>query len=244
MLDFPAQFFVRFFHNHGLLSVNNRPQWRTLVGGSQAYLEPITRNFRHAIRTGCRIKSIARSIDNVQIVWADGTQETFDQVILATHSDQALSLLSDASVDEQAILAAIPYQSNDVILHTDICQLPRRRLAWASWNTKLLTPKMGVSHEKPVLTYNMNILQGLQSQHTLCVTLNNTQAIDPEKILGTYQYDHPVFTPEGTAAQQRWSEINGINRTWFCGAYWANGFHEDGVVSGIRVATALGAQWP
>lgn len=239
MLDFQALFFIRFFHNHGLLSVNNRPQWRTLVGGSHAYLAPITKPFADRIRLNCQISGIARDEQGVTIRFADGSQERFDQVVLGTHSDQALALLDDASDDEKAVLGAIPYQPNEVVLHTDSRLLPKRKLAWASWNTRLTSDQ----HAKPVLTYNMNILQGLDSPETVCVTLNHTQAIDPEKILGVYHYDHPVFTPAGHHAQSRWSEINGVKRTWFCGAYWANGFHEDGVVSGIRVATALGARW-
>ncbi|MBB3169324.1 FAD-dependent oxidoreductase [Simiduia aestuariiviva] len=243
MLDFAAVFFIRFFHNHGLLSVNNRPQWRTLVGGSKAYLPPLTENFKDQIRTGVTITNILRGPDGVQLTFADGQQAKFDQLVLATHSDQALALLSDASEVERDVLGAIPYQSNEVVLHTDVAQLPTRKLAWASWNTRLLAQRMGEPHAKPALTYNMNILQGLQSDTTFCVTLNHTQAIDPNKILGIYHYDHPVFTVDGMAAQQRWADINGVNRTWFCGAYWANGFHEDGVVSGVRVAEALGVNW-
>jgi uncharacterized protein len=243
MLDFSALFFIRFFHNHGLLSVNNRPQWRTLVGGSDAYLGPLTENFRTRIRTGVHIQRIMRSADRVSISFANGAPEHFDQLVVATHSDQALALLGDASSDERAVLGAIPYQPNEVALHTDTRQLPQRKLAWASWNTRLLAPQIGLPHARPVLTYNMNILQGLQSKRTYCVTLNNTPAIDSDTIVGVYHYDHPVFSVASLAAQARWSEINGVNRTWYCGAYWANGFHEDGVVSGLRVATALGAGW-
>lgn len=239
MLDFQALFFIRFFHNHGLLSVNNRPQWRTLVGGSHAYLKPLSQPFANRIRLNCHILGIARDDHGVTLRFQDGTEERFDQLVIGTHSDQALALLDDATAQERALLGAIPYQVNEVVLHTDQRLLPHRKLAWASWNTRLTHAQ----HAKPILTYNMNILQGLHARETLCVTLNQKQAIDPEKILGVYHYDHPVFTPAGHQAQARWHEINGVNRTWFCGAYWANGFHEDGVVSGIRVATALGASW-
>ncbi|MDN3640973.1 FAD-dependent oxidoreductase [Simiduia curdlanivorans] len=239
MLDFPVEFFIRFFNNHGLLSVNNRPQWRTLVGGSQAYLEPLTKGFAQNIKLNTRIAAIERQDQGVNIRFDSGEVERFDQVVIGTHSDQALKLLGDASQAEIETLSAIPYQPNEVVLHTDTSVLPERKLAWSSWNSRLLQQQ----HEKPVLTYNMNILQGLKSQHTFCVTLNHTAAIDPDKILGVYHYDHPEFTVPGVAAQARWADINGRNNTWFCGAYWANGFHEDGVNSGIRVATALGAKW-
>lgn len=239
MLDFPVEFFIRFFNNHGLLSVNNRPQWRTLIGGSQAYLEPLSKGFADKIHLNSRISKIVREADGVKITFEKGEVQHFDQVVIGTHSDQALKLLADASGDEQAVLGAIPYQPNEVVLHTDVSVLPKRRLAWSSWNSRLLQQQ----HDRPVLTYNMNILQGLQSEHTFCVTLNHTQAIDPQKILGVYHYDHPEFTVEGVAAQGRWGDVNGKNNTWFCGAYWANGFHEDGVNSGIRVARALGATW-
>ncbi|UTA48636.1 FAD-dependent oxidoreductase [Simiduia sp. 21SJ11W-1] len=243
MLDFPAVFFIRFFHNHGLLSVTNRPQWHTLIGGSKAYLEPLTAPFRQNIHTGTKITGITRAKDNVTLTFADHSTQVFDQVVIGTHSNQALALLADASAAEQHILGAIPYQPNEVVLHTDTRQLPSRKLAWASWNTRLIATRMGEPHAKPVLTYNMNILQGLESDHTFCVTLNRTHAIAPEKILGIYHYDHPVFTAAGTQAQGQWQDINGVQRTWFCGAYWANGFHEDGVVSGMRVAEALGCGW-
>lgn len=239
MLDFPAHFFIRFFNNHGLLSVSNRPQWRTIIGGSAAYLSPLTEKYASNIRLSSRISSITRHAERVDISFHDGECESFDQVIFGTHSDQALSLLGDASSMEKEILSSIPYQDNEVVLHTDESLLPKRSLAWASWNTRLL----GGLHKQPTLTYNMNILQGIQSTYVICVTLNHTSAIDPSKIIGVFHYQHPVFTLNGIAAQKRWGEINGNNRTWFCGAYWQNGFHEDGVNSGIRVAQALGADW-
>ena len=165
---------------------------------------------------------------------ADGKQHQFDQVVLACHSDQALAMLATPSSAEKEILSAIPYQTNDVVLHTDIKTLPNSRKTWSSWNYTL-----GQDSEKAVVTYNMNILQGITAPETFCVTLNNTQAINPNKILGQFQYDHPVFSVAGAAAQQRWGEINGVDKTWFCGAYWQNGFHEDGVVSALRVADHL-----
>ncbi len=243
MMEFPLVFFIRFFKNHGLLSVNNRPQWRVIKGGSRNYLEPLTRAFSDRIRRNCAVLSIRREAEGVWLKTADGDPEYFDQVVLACHSDQALKLLQDPGLEEQQVLGAMAYQSNDVVLHTDASLLPQRPLAWACWNYRIPKSTATDTDQQAVLTYNMNLLQGLESEQTFCVTLNQTDAIDPATILGRYQYDHPVFTRESVAACERWSEINGVNRTWYCGAYWANGFHEDGCSSGIRVARALGAEW-
>ena len=161
--------------------------------------------------------------------------ERFDEVVFACHSDQALAILDDPSPQERDILGALPYQSNDVVLHTDTRLLPENRRTWSSWNYGL-----SANQERAVLTYNMNILQGIEAPETFCVTLNNTDAINPVKILGEFSYDHPVFSVAGIKAQQRWEEINGVNSSWYCGAYWHNGFHEDGVVSALRVANAIG----
>ncbi len=168
---------------------------------------------------------------------ADGRRLGFDQVVLATHSDQALELLDEPSPAERDVLGALPYQANEVVLHTDTRLLPRNRKTWSSWNYSL-----GTGQDRAVVTYNMNILQGLTAPETFCVTLNNSAAINPVKILGRFSYDHPVFSVAGIAAQQRWEEINGQRNTWYCGAYWQNGFHEDGVVSALRVANALNQQ--
>ena len=239
MLNFPLVFFVRFFKNHGLLSVNNRPQWRVIQGGSRQYLQPLSKDFSDRIRTNCPVQSVTRVEKGVQLALADGSIEHFDEVVFACHSDQALALLSDATQQEQQILGAMPYQENDVVLHTDESLLPTKKLAWSSWNYQLKSQQQ----EQATLTYNMNILQGIESDTTFCVTLNATDDIDSDKILGRYQYSHPVFSLASVAATERWDDINGVNNTWFCGAYWGNGFHEDGASSGIRVAKALGAQW-
>lgn len=235
ILDFPVCFFLRFFKNHGLLSVKNRPQWRVIEGGSREYLRPLCARFSERIYTGNPVRRVERvQGQGVTLLMADGKQHQFDQVVLACHSDQALAMLATPSSAEKEILSAIPYQTNDVVLHTDIKTLPNSRKTWSSWNYTL-----GQDSEKAVVTYNMNILQGITAPETFCVTLNNTQAINPNKILGQFQYDHPVFSVAGAAAQQRWGEINGVDKTWFCGAYWQNGFHEDGVVSALRVADHL-----
>ena len=235
MLEFPLQFFLRFFKNHGLLSVKNRPQWHVVEGGSREYIAPLCRRFEERIHTDCAVKSLRRDEAGVRLRLADGSERRFDQVVIATHSDQALQLLEDPSGAEREVLGALPYQENDVVLHTDTRLLPRNRKTWSSWNYRL-----GVDESRAVLTYNMNILQGIQAPETFCVTLNNTDDINPHRILGRFNYAHPVFSLAGMAAQARWSEINGPRRTWYCGAYWHNGFHEDGVVSALRVARGIG----
>jgi predicted NAD/FAD-binding protein len=235
MLAFPLQFFVRFFKNHGLLSVSNRPQWCVIEGGSSSYIEPLTASFRERIRLSCPVHRVERDDQGVTVHSAAGS-ERFDKVIFACHSDQALKLLAQPSAAEQGILGALPYAENDVVLHTDISLLPKRKLAWASWNYRL----GGGRQQMAAVTYDMNILQGIDSDTTFCVSLNQTDAIDPNKILARYRYAHPQYSLAGVEAQGRWEELNGANHTWFCGAYWANGFHEDGVVSGLRVAQAFG----
>jgi predicted NAD/FAD-binding protein len=235
ILDFPVIFFLRFFRNHGLLSVKDRPQWRVIEGGSREYLRPLCARFSERISVGNAVTSVARHTGKgVTLTMADGQRLSFDQVVFATHSDQALALLEEPSVLETEILSAIPYQTNDVVLHTDIRMLPRKTKTWSSWNYTL-----GERENRAIVTYNMNILQGIQAPETFCVTLNNTAAINPHKIIGRFEYDHPVFSLEGCAAQQRWDQINGVASTWYCGAYWQNGFHEDGVVSALRVANGL-----
>ncbi|RCV87045.1 NAD(P)/FAD-dependent oxidoreductase [Billgrantia montanilacus] len=237
MRTFPALFFLRFFHHHGLLSVNDRPQWYTLVGGSRAYIPALTAPYAERIRLATPVRGIHRGPEGVFIDSRAG-RERFDQVVLACHADQALALLVDATPDERAILAALPYADNDVVLHTDTRLLPRRRRTWASWNYRL--DGRGDA-ARAAVTYNMNILQRLDAEQTFCVTLNDSAAIDPSKVLGRFQYSHPQFSLAGQAAQARHADISGAGlRTHFCGAYWRNGFHEDGVWSALRVARALG----
>lgn len=235
MLNFPLQFFLRFFKNHGLLSVTNRPQWQVIKGGSSSYVAPLSASFAERIRLQCPVQRVERDATGVTVYSSAGS-ERFDKVVFACHSDQALQLLAEPSATEQQILGALPYADNDVVLHTDTRLLPKRPLAWASWNYRLGGP----TSQPAALTYNMNILQGLQSATTFCVSLNQTDAIDPSKILARYTYAHPQYSLAGVAAQARWEELLGANHSYFCGAYWANGFHEDGVVSGLRVARAFG----
>lgn len=236
MRTFPARAFASFFENHGMLSVDERPQWRTVSGGSRSYLRAITSTYADRIRSSTPVTSVRRFATHVEVTPRGGAPETFDQVVVATHSDQALALLADASDLERDVLGAIPYQRNVAVLHTDARVMPRRKLAWASWNYHL-----GADVEGSVgVTYWMNRLQDLRAEEDYFVTLNDVAAIDPARVLRRIEYHHPVFTTRGIAAQKRWAEINGTRRTWFCGAYWANGFHEDGLQSGLRVAAQFG----
>ena len=235
MLDFPLQFFVRFFKNHGLLSVSDRPQWRVVEGGSRSYVAPLSESFREHIRLNCPVSRVERESHGVTVHSAAGN-EHFDKVVFACHSDQALALLAQPTALEREILGALPYADNDVVLHTDTRLLPKRPLAWASWNYRLGGPV----DQPAAVTYDMNILQGIKSETTFCVSLNQSDAIDPGKILARYTYAHPQYSLEAVAAQARWEELLGANHSYFCGAYWANGFHEDGVVSALRVAREFG----
>ena len=235
MLNFPLQFFVRFFKNHGLLSVSDRPQWQVVEGGSSAYIAPLTAAFKDRIRLNCPVKRVDRDEHGVLIHSPAGI-EHFDKVVFACHSDQALQMLASPSEAERAILGALPYADNEVVLHTDTQLLPTRKLAWASWNYRL----SGAGHTHAAVTYDMNILQGIESDTTFCVSLNQSAGINPDKVLARFTYAHPQFSLGAVAAQNRWAELDGVRHTHYCGAYWANGFHEDGVVSALRVAAAFG----
>ncbi len=238
MRSFPARFLIEFFDNHGMLGFRDRPQWRTVVGGSHRYVKALVAPWRDRLRLATPVESVSRHADHVSVTPRGGEAERFDHVVLATHSDQALKLLADPSEREHELLGAFPYQANEAVLHTDRQMLPRRRRAWASWNYHLLDEPTGM----PTVTYHMNRLQTLRAEREFCVTLNRTEAIDPEQIIRTIPYAHPVYTAAGQAAQARHAEISGRDRTHYCGAYWGWGFHEDGVVSGERVAERLGAK--
>ena len=229
MLGFPARFFVRFFHNHGMLSVGDRPQWRVVRGGSARYVEPLVAPFRDRVRLATPVESVRR-IPGAVLVKARGLEaERFDRVFFACHGDQALRLLADPTPLEREVLGAFRFQENEAVLHTDASLLPRSRRAWAAWNYHVLREP----GERVALTYNMNILQSLAARETFCVTLNRTARIRPERILRRITYRHPLFTPSAVAAQQRQQELNGAHRAYFCGTYWRFGFHEDGVVSAL-----------
>lgn len=234
LLDMPATFFVRFLDNHGMLSLGSRPQWRTVSGGAARYVEALVRGFRDRIRLRHPVRRVARQADHVLV---DG--ERFDEVVLACHADQALSLLAEATPAEREILGALPYQTNTVLVHTDISVLPRRRRAWGGWNYHI---RRDADPAAPAaITYNMNALQSLDAPETFCVTLNHEDAVDPARVLARLTYHHPLYTHAGTAAQRRWAEISGPARTHYCGAYWGNGFHEDGVRSALAVCRRLAA---
>jgi predicted NAD/FAD-binding protein len=236
MWDFPARFLAEFFDNHGMLSLRDRPRWRTVRGGSARYVEALLSQFGGRIRLSTPVAAVTRHPDHVAIQTRSGESEHFDEIVLATHSDQALRMLGDASDREHQILGAIPYQRNKATLHTDTRMMPRRRRAWGSWNYHLREPRGFES----TVTYHMNRLQSLTAEREFCVTLNRTGEIDPEKVIQTVDYAHPVYTGSGVSAQARVAEISGRNRTHFCGAYWGWGFHEDGVRSGLRVARHFG----
>jgi uncharacterized protein len=240
MWSFPAAFLAEFFENHGTLQMVGRPQWRTVVGGSKTYVEALCRPFAERIHLETPVARVERAPDGVWVTSVSRGMELYDEVVIATHSDQALAMLADPTEAEREVLGAIPYQANETVLHSDTSLMPRRRAAWASWNFHLL-PEPG----RTTLTYDMNRLQRLDvTNEQFLVTLNRTDAIDPEKVIEVISYSHPVFTNEGMRAQERWAEISGMRRTHFCGAYWRWGFHEDGCWSGLRVSAALGGRGP
>jgi predicted NAD/FAD-binding protein len=227
MWTFPARFLVEFFDNHGMLGFRDRPQWRTVTGGSREYVRALVRGLD--VRLNAPVSRVERREDHVDV---DG--DAYDEIVIATHADQALRLLADPTGAEREILGAIPFQSNEAVLHTDTSLMPRRRRAWASWNYHLDS-----SPGPSTVTYWMNRLQRLPGETQYFVTLNRTHAIDPAKVIRTISYAHPVFTSDGMRAQRRHGEISGVGRTHYCGAYWAWGFHEDGVQSGLRAARAV-----
>lgn len=239
ILSFPAHYLVRFMANHQMLQVADRPEWRVVSGGSSSYIHAMRLSWAVQERLSCAVQSVSRLPDGVLVTSGHGT-ERFDHIVLACHGDQALALLHDADAAERSVLGAMRYQPNDTVLHTDARLLPRRRKAWAAWNARV--PQ--VPTQTCTVSYCMNLLQGLDAPEPLIVTLNGTQDIDPGKILKRMQYHHPVYTHESVAAQARKPEIQGRRRTWFAGAYWGWGFHEDGMRSAVEVASALGIEWP
>lgn len=231
-LDFPLHFFVRFFENHGLLDVSNRPQWYTIIGGSSNYIAPLTKSFKNNFKLNHKVILVERKENNV-LIRTEQQTESYDEVIFACHGDQALKLLTKPTSMESSVLGNFSFSDNKVVLHVDTNHLPTRKKAWASWNYRMVKS----TKEQTVLTYNMNILQRLQKKNTYLVTLN--QDIDSKYVLSTYNYSHPIYTLEMITAQNKWKSISGVDRIHYCGAYWFNGFHEDGVKSGLRVCEML-----
>ncbi|GIU04314.1 NAD(P)/FAD-dependent oxidoreductase [Shewanella morhuae] len=236
MRSFSLKFFIRFFEHHGLLNVSDRPQWYVLQGGSRSYIPDLIAPFKDNIRLNSPVSAIERHGNGVKLQ-VNGQWLEFDEVILACHSDQALRMLKDPTAAEQAILGDLSYQDNDVVLHMDTTILPKRKVAWASWNYRL----DGDTKRPASVTYNMNILQQLPANApTFCVTLNQSELIDTSKVLRRFNYAHPVFNEASLKAQSRREEISGQNHTHFAGAYWHNGFHEDGVRSALDVCAHFG----
>ncbi len=238
-LDLPFDFFRTFFQNHGFFDMGERPIWRTVIGGSRTYVNAILAPLTGSLRLACPVRTITRLNPGVAILSAAGP-ETFDAVVLATHSDTALSLLTDPSDSEASILSALPYELNHAVLHTDTSLLPCRRKVWAAWNARV----GAAPHPRARVTYNMNMLQGLSPPDStqFLVTLNQTESINPASIIQQMEYHHPQYTAAGFAAQERHHEISGLHDTYFCGAYWRYGFHEDGFWSGTRAAAQIHAR--
>lgn len=236
-MDFPLDFFIRFFENHGLLNITDRPQWFSIKGGSSSYIEPLTASFKDSILLNTPVIKVEREEHRVKIVARDKA-ESFDQVIFACHGNQALAMLDRPTPEEKMVLGEFKTSENQVILHTDISFLPKRKKGWASWNYNMVE----TAKEQTTLTYNMNILQRLNTLHTYLVTLN--QEVANQHVLRRFTYHHPIFTRGAIKSQQLWKTISGKNRSHFCGAYWINGFHEDGVRSGLRVVDALQGKQP
>jgi predicted NAD/FAD-binding protein len=234
--DFPLATFVRFFDNHGFLNIKNPFEWKVIKGGSARYVDKLLEILHGKIRLSTPVRTVTRHPDKVEVGLDAGKTEYFDHVVLAIHSDQALAMLSDPIPAEREILSAIPYQDNLTILHTDVSILPVRQRIWSSWN--YFIPKK--ERKRPVITYDMNILQSLHAPEEFCVTLNLPGDIAPDRIIGTYNYQHPVYSTAAPEAQRRHGEISGINRTHYAGAYWGYGFHEDGVNGALAACAYFG----
>lgn len=237
--NFPIRFIVDFYRNHGLLSIRHRPTWRVIEGGSRNYVAKMTEPFRDRIQLNSPIEKVRRSPNEVVVSPRKGPEQSFDHVVFACHSDQALSMLADPTSTERDVLSEFPYGRNLAVLHTDPGVLPKRRRAWASWNYHLAAPTTSRPAQPATVTYHMNLLQHLRSKSAFNVTLNSDEHIDPTRVLRRFEYHHPIFTVRRAAAQARHRELINVNRTSYCGAYWGNGFHEDGVVSALRVSEAL-----
>jgi predicted NAD/FAD-binding protein len=234
ILSFPARYLVQFMANHQMLQVAGRPEWCVVQGGSASYIRAMQARWRVNERLSCPVLSVRRDDHGVDVTTTSGT-ERFDQLVMACHSYQTLALLTDASERERDILNAIRYQANDTVLHTDASLLPRNRKAWAAWNAYI----PNTPGDACTVSYCMNLLQGVTSREPFVVTLNRTGAIDPARILRRMRYHHPIYDADSVAAQRRKHEIQGQRRTWFAGAYWGWGFHEDGMRSAMEVVDAL-----
>ena len=238
ILDFPAKYLVKFMDHHRMLQVEGRPQWRVVQGGSSSYVQALKSRWSVDVRLACPVQRVTRDEAGVSVKHVAG-EDRFDAIVIATHSDQALALLGDADALEREVLGAMPYQRNEVVLHTDRKLLPRNPKAWAAWNAFVPADRAAECS----VSYCMNLLQGLDSPEPFVVTLNRTAAIDPAKVIARMTYHHPIYTHASVAAQSRQDDINGRRRTWFAGAYWGFGFHEDGMRAGVEAAKGLGVAW-
>ena len=237
--EFPIRFIAEFYRNHGLLSVRNRPTWRVIEGGSRNYVARMAERFADRIRLKMPVEQVSRTSDGVMVKPRSEPVSHFDHVIFACHSDQALRMLTDPTPTARSVLSEFPYGRNIAVLHMDHRVLPKRRRAWASWNYHYSGRAANEATNSASVTYQMNLLQGIRSKHVFNVTLNSDEQIDPAKVLRRIEYHHPIFTVRRAAAQGRHRELINVNRTSYCGAYWGNGFHEDGVVSAMRVCASL-----
>ncbi len=238
MMDFPAESFARFFENHGLLSLTDQPRWYCVDGGSHSYVKAFLNSFRGTAIRNCGVSAVARTESGVVVCRADGTEERFDRVVIATHADEAYALLTDPSEEETRLLSPWEYSENHTVLHTDVSVLPSNRRAWASWN--YVRESHIVSDVPVTVTYYMNRLQCLATERHYCVTLNPGAAFSPQHLLREIRYRHPMYTFESLATQKELPNLNGCNNTYFCGSYFGYGFHEDAVRSAVKVGAAFG----
>ncbi|MCA9200968.1 MAG: FAD-dependent oxidoreductase [Planctomycetales bacterium] len=236
ILDFPACFMIGFFANHGLMQIRDRPQWRTIKGGAKQYVHALLAPIAERVRLGSPVKSVVRDEEGVTVELGDGETQFFDQVVFATHSDQALRMLAIPTTAERQVLGSIPYHANTAVLHTDIRMLPRRRRAWASWNYRIAD----TDDQNAIVTYDLSRLQQHASPKPILLTLNATDQVAPDSVIRSFDFQHPAFSVSAISAQRRLMEISGQNRTHYCGAYWGYGFHEDGVNSALAVAKHFG----
>ena len=234
----PAKYLFEFYKNHDLLSINPSKKWRVIKGGSKQYVSKLIKPFDDRIRINSKVHSIKRAKNTIYLKTDHNEKEEFNAVILACHSDQALKILEDSTNQEKEILANIPYQLNQAILHTDTSVLPKNKKMWSSWNSYI--PKEQNSNVS--LTYNMNILQSIKSKNTFCVSINMENNINPSKIIKKINYSHPTFNKKSVFAQSQKNKISGIKNTYFAGAYWRYGFHEDGVLSALDVCKNFGVE--
>jgi predicted NAD/FAD-binding protein len=238
MMDFPAESFLQFFRNHGLLTVNDRPQWRTVVGGSHCYVRRMLADFQGEVRLCAPVASIRRHEDRVSLATAAGPAGDFDAVVIAAHADEALGLLADPSNEERRLLGAWVYQPNETVLHTDDAVMPPLRRVWSSWN---YTRERGSDLSAPAsLTYDMNRLQGLQTRAPLLVTRNRRAPLPAGRVILRTTYFHPTYSRDTLDAQRLLPGLNGTRRTWFCGSYFGYGFHEDAVRSAVELVRGFG----